>query len=1315
MSIEKFLSPYVVNQLPRVYREEGPVFVSFIKAYYEFMEQQGEVINESRNLIEYRDIDTTLPEFIQYFRNKYMAGVPESISGDPRLLQKHIKEIYGSKGTVRGLELIFRLLDNQNVEIYYPGDDILKPSDGTWIRPTYLEVSTSSINVLLVGEQITGRESGATAIVEDFQSRYINSRKINILYLSNLRGDFKTNELLLNGIIADPLQCPTVIGSLNDIEINESGFDYKVGDVLEVTNGSGILGKAVVSNTSSRSGAVEFKILNGGSGYANNSPFAPSTVVVTAINGNNPGIGATFSVGAIGNTEVITTAVDTITPYAGTGLGSVDYGFQGGFPAVTINTPLDQALDIQDITIGTVLTLRAINPGAGYNGPVSVKLTNDVIGGLGIIDPLRDNTIKGINAIVSGDASSGKGAIDSVKIMDSGLGYRDGDVVGLVNPDNSFVAGGTIRLGKQGVAAGYWKDTKSFLNSDKYIQDSFYYQEYSFEVRVALAFKRYSDILKRLWQPAGTELFGRVVIGDEIETGSRIEEVKIEAIFVTEYLTSYNTFIQTNRATSTNYQSLYGTAYQTLASTNTVRSTTTVLLDSLDERIVNGNFNTSISNWVIGGDSNVTWDAATQRMKIVRVTQGLASQQIATVAGRTYYVQASVTGATANVQIYASTSNTVGGQFANGLVNGVSSRDVVFTFVAPSAVTHILTNIATAGEFYVDKISVKELPSASRGTAFITSLMTTTAFVTNSLTNVATSTAFNTNLLTTYLTQQLTTSSFGTNRLTNRATSSVFNTAYNTSRGTNRATDTSQFTSFDTNRATDTTFVTSYNTFYATNRATLTLGVTAFATTRATSVATSTIYNTTFGTNRATDTSQATARATSGATNTIYQTSYVTTFNTLYGTSGSTTTTFDTSRSTTFGTTIATTFLSSYVTLYATSRASDTTIGTSRATGTSVGTARATATSVGTSRATATSGSTTTTFNTSTVFETYTFLLTQTEFDPQGEPGVYFTFDTQVVFDTSRGTGTSRGTSTSFNTTTSFVTAFDTTTSFVSSYNTSTAFNTSYATTTVFDTAGVTSVSTSRNTTFDTSRSTAFNTSASTGTSNETSVATARVTGRDTTLSTTTAFNTTFNTSFATTTAFQTTGSTSRATDTSGVTTFDTNRATDIVTSTSFDTLNPTTRSTNLATGTQYATSRFTLVATTTAFNTTFDTSFATQILTNTGYVTAFDTGTLRVTNVLTTKETVGLTSRSTSSQYTTEFGTNRATATTYDTNIITVFVDIPTTFQTTFFTLTTINTDVDTGTITNRATTTLYDSGYGTSRLTSINTSTELSSGSGP
>ena len=67
--IEKFISPFIAQQFPAFYRDEGPNFIAFVKAYYEWMEQSGNIIHESRSLLDYLDIDSTSESFLTYFKN----------------------------------------------------------------------------------------------------------------------------------------------------------------------------------------------------------------------------------------------------------------------------------------------------------------------------------------------------------------------------------------------------------------------------------------------------------------------------------------------------------------------------------------------------------------------------------------------------------------------------------------------------------------------------------------------------------------------------------------------------------------------------------------------------------------------------------------------------------------------------------------------------------------------------------------------------------------------------------------------------------------------------------------------------------------------------------------------------------------------------------------------------------------------------------------------------------------------------------------------------------------------------------------------
>ncbi len=273
--IELLISSLVEEQFPSFYKEEGEMFIAFVKAYFEWLELENNITRESRNLMSYRDIDSTLIKFVENFQYKYLQGVPRQYTGDRRLLQKHIKEIYASKGTSRGLELLFRLLFNEDINVYFPGDDVIKPSDGDFFKPRYLEMQYNPYLQFYVNKLITGRVSGATAIVNDYRYFLKENNRYDIFYLSNITGDFQAGEEIVNETVLaeqeiEITESPVIRGSLSDIIIVDGGVGFFVGDTFTVDSfKNGTDAKAVITDIVQRAGFVTFDIRNGGYGFSN--------------------------------------------------------------------------------------------------------------------------------------------------------------------------------------------------------------------------------------------------------------------------------------------------------------------------------------------------------------------------------------------------------------------------------------------------------------------------------------------------------------------------------------------------------------------------------------------------------------------------------------------------------------------------------------------------------------------------------------------------------------------------------------------------------------------------------------------------------------------------------------------------------------------------------------------------------------------------------------------------------------------------------------------------------------------------------------
>ena len=281
--IEKNISNFIETQFPEVYRDEGPLFVEFVKKYYEWLEESNNATYHSRNLLNYKDIDETVDNFVVKFKEKYLKEIQLDTVGQTRQLVKHSLDLYRAKGTERAVDLFFRAVFGKPASVYYPGDDIFRLSDGKWVQPKYLEVSPSDYNNIFVGKQIQGVTSGATAYVERYIKRKIKSKYINVLYISVINGNFETGELIT--IFGQKLKnLPTVIGSLTTLDIVVGGESFNVGDIVSIESNNGVQAKGRVTNVASVTGLVDFNLIDSGWGYSSEAEFIVSEKVLTLDN-----------------------------------------------------------------------------------------------------------------------------------------------------------------------------------------------------------------------------------------------------------------------------------------------------------------------------------------------------------------------------------------------------------------------------------------------------------------------------------------------------------------------------------------------------------------------------------------------------------------------------------------------------------------------------------------------------------------------------------------------------------------------------------------------------------------------------------------------------------------------------------------------------------------------------------------------------------------------------------------------------------------------------------------------------------------------
>lgn len=268
LDIDNGVSNLVGRQVPSFVATDHGQFVEFLKQYYEWMEFEDNPKYESNNLIHYRDIDDTKDVFVKRFTNELADGLPfilGSTQTDKRKMVKRMLDFYRAKGTETSFKTYFRLLFGEEIQLYYPAEDILKLSDGRWTQPSILKVTrtmdTADIPDI-VGRRVeqAGSTLGSIAAYGFVQSanhilRYDN--EFIEVELSGVFGSFEAEKLvtfaLTGGATAEEYVFPTV----DTIGISAEGNGYKVGDRVNITGSASGIGAEIYVGSVGPSGEIK--------------------------------------------------------------------------------------------------------------------------------------------------------------------------------------------------------------------------------------------------------------------------------------------------------------------------------------------------------------------------------------------------------------------------------------------------------------------------------------------------------------------------------------------------------------------------------------------------------------------------------------------------------------------------------------------------------------------------------------------------------------------------------------------------------------------------------------------------------------------------------------------------------------------------------------------------------------------------------------------------------------------------------------------------------------------------------------------------
>ena len=263
-------SSKIEGLIPRQLVEDSQALVTFLKEYYNFLNQEGGASYALNTLLQNRDVDTAVDDFLTLIHNEIGTGFAKEIrtlEADKNNLYKHIKEFYSCKGSLDSFQTLFKLLFNTNVEIILPKEQILIASDGRWSQQESFFIEASSGDPLdLYGKIITvvSNQNFIDVEVERIRKVYPAQDYYEIFITRNVN----TNRIEVGATFTFNGIAGTVIDSLGDIELIYAGQNFEVPQFVDIDyQSTGTLIR--ISEVTASGGIQKFKIISFGIGYTN--------------------------------------------------------------------------------------------------------------------------------------------------------------------------------------------------------------------------------------------------------------------------------------------------------------------------------------------------------------------------------------------------------------------------------------------------------------------------------------------------------------------------------------------------------------------------------------------------------------------------------------------------------------------------------------------------------------------------------------------------------------------------------------------------------------------------------------------------------------------------------------------------------------------------------------------------------------------------------------------------------------------------------------------------------------------------------------
>ena len=191
------------------------------------------------------------------------------------------------------------------------------------------------------------------------------------------------------------------------------------------------------------------------------------------------------------------------------------------FGTFGIDTPVEGTTEDGVLLVESVFpvisTITVTSPGTGYQVGDRIELKpkdpNTKPNGFGFLARVSSIGVGAVTGTYETDEGFELGEMAEVRIVNFGFNYDDlskWQVV--INSDFGEGAEITVSNGGQANYPGYYQGTDGQISSNKKIQDSNYYQEFSYELKTEITYDKWINVIKDTIHPAGMKVFGNTLL-----------------------------------------------------------------------------------------------------------------------------------------------------------------------------------------------------------------------------------------------------------------------------------------------------------------------------------------------------------------------------------------------------------------------------------------------------------------------------------------------------------------------------------------------------------------------------------------------------------------------------------------------------------------------------------------------------------------------------------------------------------------------------------------------------------------------------------